>query len=350
MGDFLVSRLLLCAVIALYVVGVTPATAVQPCPTAPNGTLQIGINLALASFGKRTQDRWSFPQQQNLNYYIDRGFRIFRIAVMWERLQPTLNGELDENAVAGLNRLVSRISEVGGISIIDMHNYMRRGQNGNGSDVVGMPGTGITEFHFADVWSRIADQYRGNCLVWFGLMNEPHHIDPYVSLHNQNVAIAAIRKTGARNFVLVSGNDWSNAYSWMSSGNGMIMSGVVDQLANFAYDIHQYLDPGKSGSSNVAEVGAGRTRLIPATQWLREHHAKGFLGEFGAGRNEQALVELRALLNHLAINSDVWVGGAYWAGGGGWSPTNEYTTDPADYNNPSDRPQTTILREFLQTK
>jgi endoglucanase len=67
---------------------------------------------------------------------------------------------------------------------------------------------------FADLWRRIAQRYKDNDTVIFGLMNEPHGFPTETWLATVKMAIAEIRRIGAKNLILVRGNGWSSARKW----------------------------------------------------------------------------------------------------------------------------------------
>lgn len=94
-------------------------------------------------------------------------------------------------------------------------------------------------------------------------------------------AIKAIRRSGARNKVLVPGTAFSTASTWVSSGNAAAMASFHDPANNFAFEVHQYLDRNSSGTNGTCVAGAGSKRLKAFEQWLREQPdaPKGFLGE-----------------------------------------------------------------------
>jgi endoglucanase len=97
--------------------------------------LLLGVNFAGAEFNA-IGGRWHWPKLDNLQYYLGKGFRIFRIPFLWERLQPQLHGELDNDALSGLETILGMLEQAGAIALLDAHNYGRRqGQ------IIGDPGS-----------------------------------------------------------------------------------------------------------------------------------------------------------------------------------------------------------------
>jgi endoglucanase len=206
----------------------------------------------------------------------------------------------------------------------------------------------VSQGSFADFWRRLAEHFSGNAKVIFGLMNEPHDMTTELWLEDANAAISAIRTAGAPNLILVPGNGWTGAHSWTSSyygtPNADVMKSVVDPLDDFAFEMHQYLDGDSSGTAEscVSET-IGSERMQSATAWLRQEGYRGFLGEFGGGRNPTCYGALDDLVSYLENNDDVWLGWTYWAAGPWWGDY-MFTIDPAGGQ---DRPQMDVLETHL---
>jgi endoglucanase len=316
----------------------TFSTAIASCGHAP---LLIGVNLAGAEF-EAISGKWHWPSTDNMRYYLTKRFNVFRIPFRWDRLQPTLNGPLLESAIEGLDVLVAMASHAGAVVIFDAHDYGRRDGR-----IIGEPGGEATIPAFASFWGEMARRYGTNRLAWYGLMNEPHDESPQLNLAAQNAACAAIRQEGGLGKVLFSGIAYTGAHSWAGSGNASVMLGASDPHTNYAYDMHQYLDRGFGGSSPESIPGIGKTILNAAIAWARAHSKKVFLGEFAAGPNMGSQQELTSLLDVVASNRDVFLGGTYFAGGGVWGSQNTVTTDPRDPSHPVDTTQTKILTGYV---
>ena len=101
---------------------------------------------------------------------------------------------------------------------------------------------GSTEF-----WSQVAARFANNPLAAFDLYNEPHDISIEVWLNGGTVPKYsifpyqttgmqqlndAVRATGARNLVLVSGNNWANTPPT-----------TLVRGSNIAYEVHGYTCP-----------------------------------------------------------------------------------------------------------
>jgi len=316
--------------------GLAGIAAASPASAAigRQSSFKLGVNFAGAEF-EAIGSRWHWPRLDNLNYYLGKGFRVFRIPFRWERLQPQLRGGLDENAMAGLDTILSMLQEASAVALIDAHNYGRREKQ-----IIGAPGSAVDIGSFADFWGRMATRYRSRRLVWYNLMNEPHDMDPQVNLAAQNAACQAIRGAGATSKVLFSGIAWTGGHSWIKSGNGSVMLGAHDPGNNYAFDVHQYLDRGFGGSSPIAIPGIGSHILNDVTGWATTNKKKLFVGEFGTGPSKPSLDEMDALIAYMQAHQDVYLGATYWAGGGTWG-RNAGSSDPIDG---VDKPQTVLLR------
>jgi endoglucanase len=319
-----------------------------------------GVNLSGAEFGSSSlpgtyNSDYIYPNQNEVDYFKSRGMNIIRLCFLWERLQRATNASLDPTELSRLNAFVSQATAKGVDVILDPHNYGRYYNQTIGS-------ASVPYSAFSNFWWRVADVYRTNSRVVFGLMNEPHDMSTNVSFSTETwrdaaqQAINAIRLTGATNLILVPGNAYTGAQSWLQTWygtpNGTAMLGITDPANHFAFEVHQYLDNDSSGTSatianNDPMVGA--TRLAGFTQWCRNNHRKGFLGEFavanstiGAGIGDEAISNMLA---HIESNPDVWLGWTWWSAGPWWG-NYMFTLEPAN-NFTVDQPAMSVLRQFF---
>jgi endoglucanase len=164
-------------------------------------------------------------------------------------------------------------------------------------------------------------------------------------LEDANAAIAAIRKAGAKNLILVPGNGWTGAHSWVDGGNGTTMTKIVDPVNHYLFEVHQYLDADCSGShSEAVSATIGSERLRRFTEWCRARHRQAFLGEFGAAANATSQAAIEDMLAYMEANADVWSGFTWWSAGSWWGDY-MYSIEPKDGR---DRPQLGYLQSHLQ--
>ena len=283
-----------------------------------------GVNLAGAEFAPTVlpgtyQVDYEYPTHGEVDHFFTRGARVFRLPVLWERVQPALGAALDATELARVDDFVSYTTASGARVVLDLHSFgAYRGL------VVGVAPSAPPSA-FADVWSRLAQHFSGNDRVLFGLSSAPLGTQPATWLGVANAAIAAIRKTGAMNLVLVPGGGAADASLWDAAGDGgassnaATMLGVVDPASNYVYQLSQFLDGDGSGTSGTcvsATIGSDRLQTVIA--WLRTNKQRGFLAEFGAGSDATCLAAISDLLAAVDASREVWVGWTYWAGGPLW--------------------------------
>jgi len=305
-----------------------------------------GVNLAGAEFnerklpGKIHQD-YLYPSKADLDYFLDGGFKTIRFPFRWERLQAELGEDFSETEIANIDNVVKYTTDKGGYLILDPHNYGKYRNKEIGTRDVPVSA-------FVDLWTRLADRYKDNPRVIFGLMNEPHSIRADQWRPMVDRAMAGIRETGARNLILVPGTYWSGAHSWSSNrrgqSNARAFETLRDSASNFAFEVHQYFDNDYSGTSdNCQSAEIGVKSLEKFTAWLREHKHRGFLGEFGAANIPLCLEALDRMMQHIKANSDVWIGWTYWAAGAWWGDYRFSVHPSADGKM---KPQLEVLKKY----
>jgi endoglucanase len=171
-------------------------------------------------------------------------------------------------------------------------------------------------------------------------MNEPHSMPTETWRDAANAAILGIRAAGATNLILVPGNAWTGAHSWLDNWygtpNGTVMLTISDPINHFAFEVHQYLDADSSGTSGTCQsTTIGSQRLANFTAWCRANGRRSFLGEFGVSANASCLQALDDMLTYVEANADVWLGWTYWAAGPWWG-NYMFSIEP---NAGMDRPQ-----------
>lgn len=279
-----------------------------------------------------------YPSPAEFDYFAAKGMNVFRLPFLWETLQPVPDQALNPEEADRLQEVVTGATRKGLTVLLDPHDYARYF-----GKIIGSPGA--SNAAFADFWGRLAARFRSNPRVWFGLMNEPHDLPADQWRDAANAAIAAIRKAGAKNLILVPGTAWTGAHSWVSSGNGEAMLGIVDPQQHYLVEVHQYLDADNSGThSEAVNTTIGSERLLQFTLWCRQHHQRGFLGEFGAADNPIAAQATDDMLTFMERNRDVWVGFTWWSAGPWWGDY-QFTLEPKDGK---DRPQLAFLLPHLQ--
>ncbi len=328
------------AAVCLLLLSLSPALAQKR-----NVLQYAGVNLAGAEFNSSRKPGilykdYTYAAASDYAYYASKGMNTVRLPFLWERLQPRRYAALDPQQLSLLKTAVGHAKAQGMHLVLDPHNYGRYY-----GEPIGSAETPVAVF--ADLWRRLAVEFKQEDAVIFGLMNEPYGIGAKQWATAAQAGLSAIRKAGAKNWVLVPGTAYSGAHSWNSgwygdASNGEALLALVDPENRMAFEAHQYLDGNYSGTSaecQSAQIGA--QTLQGFTDWLRRHRKVGFLGEFAAGSSKLCMDALANMLNHVHGNADVWLGWTYWAGGAWWKPDYPFNVqrDAAG----KDRPQMSVL-------
>ena len=303
------------------------ALALCLCTAASPGRLDyLGINLSGAEFGVPDGFRhtylpgtagtdYIFPTRANIEAAAAAGFNIIRLPFAWERLQPMATGSLDLAYLAGLDRVVHDAASVGLTVILEPANL--------GYGYGGLVGVDTPASTFAGLWQRLAAHYARTPTVMFGLMNEPHDQSAQTWQHAAQLAVDAVRSTGARQEILVPGTTYTAGATWLRSGNAAVLGAITDPARNIAFEIHQYNDADMSGrSAKPVSSTIGAERLRDVTAWAEAGGHRLFLAEFGAGTDPDSIEAMRNQIAFVQDHRSVWQGAAIWGGGPWW---------PADY-------------------
>jgi endoglucanase len=334
-----------------------------------------GVNLAGAEFGDPTrvpgvhgQDYW-YPngvgEPKSLQYYASKNLKLVRFPIKWERVQRTLGGALDATEMARVHAFVDEANSLGMKVILDIHNYCRYRVNGSYYRVLGT--SALTDANLADLWRRLALEFRNKNLFAYDLMNEPHGLaSGYGSPAGQAIwknaaqaTINAIRTVDTATPIMISGYEWSQATAWVTLSDSLRT--LSDSSNKLIFQAHQYMDKNQSGTYENngnfdfsfhagTNTQVGSERLKPFIDWLRKYNLKGFVGETSVPGNNQSgwNTALRNMLETIKDADDVLVGFTYWAGGPRWPTSTPNWSHIEPYNNRSfpnditkwtDRPQ-----------
>ncbi|WP_337268125.1 glycoside hydrolase family 5 protein [Oryzifoliimicrobium ureilyticus] len=288
-----------------------------------------GINLSGAEFGDAGGTygkNYIYPSEENIRYFSGKGMNTIRLPFRWQRLQPELGKPLSDEELTHIKDTVVLAEKYHMAIVLDPHDGAYYGKSRIGT-------ADVSEAQFAEFWARLAAEFSGDPHVIFGLMNEPYDIAAEDWLKAANLAIRAIRAGGAENIILVPGTYWTGAHSWMSDGplgqNAATLLKVRDPKNNLAYEVHQYFDADFSGTH--AECSGGqkaRQAITDVGDWARKNNRKLFLGEFGVPQDTACIADLKALLETIAKNGDVWLGWTYWVAGEWWPETEPLNVQP----------------------
>ncbi|MDB5332439.1 MAG: hypothetical protein JWP03_3590 [Phycisphaerales bacterium] len=310
-----------------------------------------GVTLAGAEFGAKPGEfsnespgehgrAYLYNSERTVAYFAQRGFSLFRIPFRWERIQPRLGGPLDVAELGRLREMVAHIKAHKGQAILDVHNYARYAMRREEKVVeavidqdVGV--LTVTRAHFADLWRRLSDVFRGDAGVYgYGLMNEPHDMGTSDWKLISQAAVDAIRANGDKSLLLVCGNDWASAARF-ADANGT-WAWINDPANNTVYEAHCYFDHDASGTykqsydkeleSDKAVEHRGVRRLIQFAGWCAVNGVRGFVGEFGVPNDDPRW--LPCLRHFLDALDKVNIPGCYWAAGEWWGDADRLSIQP----------------------
>jgi aryl-phospho-beta-D-glucosidase BglC (GH1 family) len=298
----------------------------------------IGVNLSGAEFGSgsRYGYDYTYPNSGELDYYKSQGMTLIRLPFKWERIQTSVGGELNTAELGRMKAFLDQAAARGMQVVLDLHNYGVYGDQRLGS--AGLPPQALV-----DVWTKLAAQLRDHPGVYgYGLMNEPAHVTGDWRAIAQAV-VDGIRATGDTTNVIVSGRGWDGAWTWKQFNADFVIN---DPTGNLLYEAHQYFDRSGSGiygsyDHEGAYANIGVDRLQPFIEWLEQHDAKGFIGEFGVPGNDPRWMAV--LENFARAMQQHGIPGTYWAGGPWWG---DYALS-IEPGNGGHKPQLEALRPYL---
>jgi endoglucanase len=301
-----------------------------------------GINLAGAEFGALEPDfsnanlgnsgqNYFFPASKDIAYYADKGLRLIRLPVSWERLQPQLGSELDSTYVSRILECLDRAAQLDCYVVLDLHNYGRyRYQNGPQVRelIVAAQATNETEIDnssLINLWLRLSERIRHHpAITAYGLMNEPHDMAGADWHTTSNEIVLALRNAGDQNWIWVAGDGWASAEKWAHYNPATPW--ITDSLNRIAYEAHVYFDSDSSGKyvrsfAQEQQLDSlagqrGYQRIQPFANWCESHNVVGVIGEFGIPWNDPGwLPVLEQFLSETRrrnIKACAWAGGQYW--------------------------------------
>ncbi len=321
-----------------------PVREEPPAATTP-GTLDlVGINVAGAEFtssalpGKHGT-HYFFPPADYFKKWYDRGIRTVRFPIKWERLQPTLNGELDPEYAGLIDKMLTQAASYDISIILDVHNYARYRGNVIGS-------TQVPHSAFRNLLERIASRYKGRSALYaYDIMNEPYGAAEAHWPAAAQAGIDGVRKHDRTRPIYIEGSSWSSAARWPRYGDALL--NLYDPVDNLVFSAHLYIDPDASGSYKEGpaadfDLMTGVKRAEPFVNWLKKNRKRGHIGEFGIPGDDKRW--LQAMDNLLAYLQDNCIPITYWAAGPSWG-TYKLSIEPA--KDGTDKPQWATMAKYV---
>lgn len=337
----------------------------DPDNSYPNAMIEnFGVNLSGGEFGGVYPGvigtHYGYPTAKDLDYFKSKKLTLIRFPFRWERVQYDLNGPLNPLDLGLMKTFVKAAEERNMPVILDMHNFARRSFDGGKTHTVIGSGPELTKEHLADVWQKIALEFKSYTNIWaYDIMNEPYAMPTTGSWFDiAQATIQSIRQVDTKTPIVISGDRYSSSYHWVQFSDNL--RNLNDPAEKLIFQAHIYFDKNMSGSygsyvngvfvpSTYEAEGAtpqtGVDRMKPFVEWLRKYNKKGMVGEYGIPDDDQRWNTV--LENMLIYLRDNGVPGTYWSAGPRWGyyrlavqPTNNYTTD---------RPQMKVLEKYTKT-
>ena len=301
----------------------------------------LGVNLSGAEFGKNHRYGYDYiyPSEKDIAAYATRGAELIRLPFKWERMQTEPGGSLNQAELGRLKAFLEAAERQGVKVVLDLHNYGRYGDKVLGT-------AELPQQVFADFWGKLAAQVGSYKAIYgYGLMNEPHGFaSDEVWPAAAQAAVNAIRVVDATHTIIVGGDAWSSAKMWTSANKKLDIKDPQDKIL---YEAHVYFDNDGSGVYDASydkehaypTIGADRIRNF--VDWLDEHDARGFIGEFAVPDTDPRW--LTVLDNFLATVESAGLDATYW-GAGPWFGNYKLGLLKKDG---TERPQLDVLEKYL---
>jgi len=330
-----------------------------------HGIESFGVNLSGGEFGGvypgTIGTHYGYPTYKDLDYFKSKGLTLIRFPFRWERVQYQLNGPLNPLDLGKMKEFVQAAEDRNLPVILDMHNFARRSFDGGSTQTVIGAGSALTKEHLADVWKKLAMEFKSYKNIWgYDIMNEPYSMPtPSTWFDIAQAAINSIREVDTITHIVISGDRFSSSLHWVQYSDNL--RSLVDPYDKLIYQAHMYFDKNQSGSygsyvngvfvpSTYDAEGAtpqtGVNWVKPFVDWLKKYNKKGLMGEYGIPDDDSRWnLVLENMLIYLRDNG---VPGTYWSAGPRWGayrlavhPSNNYTVD---------RPQMAVLEKYTRVK
>jgi endoglucanase len=310
--------------------------------------IPIGINLCGSEFGEyklpgKLNVDYVYPNENEINYFVAKGFKTIDLPFKWERIQKELGGELNEQEVNEIKKFLYTCSKKGIRVILSMHNFGRY-RKYNTDFIVGS--SIVPKEVYKDVWKKIAIAFKNYSNIYaFDIMSEPHNMWGFSWPNSVQAVIDGIREINKEVTIIVGGDNYSDPSNWPVLNDALKY--LYDPSNKILFDAHCYFDKDKSGkyafdySLEGAYEKIGIDRIKPFVQWLKQNKKQGIVGEFGVPANDQRwLVAMDKFLNYLSEQN---IPANYWAAGSWWY---NYPLSIQPING-IDKPQMFILQKYL---
>jgi endoglucanase len=293
-------------------------TLAEPPPAFGHNTPLIHMNVVGPGFNPevlpgRPNFNYVFPEPDYLDRWKTRGIRVVRFSILWERLQPTLNGPFDADYAAGIDDFLKQAADRDMGVILDIHNYGRYRQQVIGTHAIPLSS-------YKNLLQQVSERWHAAPgLLGYDIMNEPFgDADKHWPAAAQ-AAIDGVRAFDSVKPIYVEGRSWSSAVHWPELNSDLLA--LKDPANNLIFSAHMYLDEGSkgiypTGPGEHFDLNTGVDRARPFVEWLARNHRRGQFGEFGVAADDprwmQAMDRLLAYLKTQCVPLAYWAAGPLW--------------------------------------
>jgi murein biosynthesis integral membrane protein MurJ len=195
---------------------------------------------------------YHYDSQATFDYLASQGMKTVRLPFRWERIQPTLGGDLDPAELTRLRGTVQRAAQAGLRVILDVQNFGHYFLDDGGQGVSRPIGSAeVPVQDFTDLWSRLSAAFAGQPgVLAYDLMNEPADLNSTPGMTAAQVwetasqeAVNAIRARGDTTLIMVPGYDYSHAGEFAENHP---WAWIVDPADNIRYTAHHYWREGSN--------------------------------------------------------------------------------------------------------
>jgi endoglucanase len=344
-----------------YPSSVMPSVSLAPTTEGSNPSNYGGYLKGFNAAGAEFDSGFMLPSFDSIMYFVNKGANAIRLPFsMKNLLEGSTYGALDfsKGNAKAYKELVEQCTKEKVTIVIDMHDYMRY-QN----QIIGVDGPSTEQY--AEAWKSIAQEFKDNEYVIFDLMNEPNSMQTEQILKNYNAAIEQIRNVGAKQLILLEGNQWTCMAAWggnnysrnnpygtsptyYGTANSELFTpeNILDPVGNYAINVHEYFSEENGCGSEGECIDPSKlnyAEMMPDfVNWLKETGQKAFLTEMSGISSTNCLADIDQFLSDIESNfnqANGFVGWFGWAGGDAWPQDYVFYLGP-DANG-DDKPQMT---------
>ncbi len=320
-----------------------------------------GVSLSGLVFASDLGDKGSYastPSLMDAKYFIHQGMNTIRIPISWNYLSKDVQGNhLNPIYLNNVYDTVQQYLNHGIHVILDLHAHLRFNANGkpcsasqNKGCVIGNPR--LIWYQLAEKFKPLAQRFDGvdnHNQLMFQISDSPyvHAGQPSTQqvLQYMNDSIAAIRKVGLDNLILIDGNNSSELKIWMTlpgpqgETNAQVFTkeNIKDPKDNYAIAVHQYFDESGLGQdaqclsiSNMEDY----LNMPSFMAYVNANQLKVFLVQFASGPmsnspKDNCKNDINQLLQILMADyykstTGGFLGWTAWLGGHDWNKTSPF--------------------------